>query len=1310
MGIPAVITAAIRVSGSGFLKGLIGRGRETKACIEKELMSSTSNEVCELFDGEKVVRLEGTKPLIQELIYAEKKWYDLKEAGTSEKILRSLTMKNRESGGEDKRPGPRRLEEGEEGAVPPNLSLNLIPEEWRWKLPAAAILGIYLQLLVLIIAGLTTFYPHWKDTFSIRLYAFYCVVGGTFLLTFGLITCVLAVDQGTIEETYKTKSGKKVDVLWLQRGLSEDDESYRHCVLRAQRSKIRTSRLPSGDSRRLWEALTLVGTVATTLGYIIQFIGLGGMHWPTQTAQFAVTLVMTGVRALIRQAPPITKLHAPPDNHEIDWLATNFPEKPPKDGGDAQVWQMMTGWSLGHFENPGLLTKVEISTPPRGEKQLGQTLLRTRKRLGLLCRWTGPARKSAISLATAIDGVMNILHPKIRLETQFLWPLNVRVRKEEQKIWLTMNHTNQGWKSDFTEIEAVLSLGLFGASPKTTQDKEPRNADGLDWLRVQEEKTQRKKSILLLGPSTPAVLRDLRWWLGPQNGKLKKVSLHKNEDMRISKIEQRQPPGFASLVFEDEGVSDFEKYRIAGFESSWQNIGKPSSGQQNNHSFANQSWCLAAVSEVDLELLYARHMFSAFMWTIAKVAKDAKVANDAKFAKVAKEEFPGRTSRFDPKNEGSWQSLKLHDPTVLELANCVQRAGLGDMEDAYLSLIPPLSKTMLLGSGEVFDIARKIALKEQSEENWEDAYLAHRLLFQNFIMFGDCDEMAVKATALFVEFFRLLSRTTELQQKQVVEGNQEDNEVLKLKCKVYEDLRGARGADKFVMNSLAEFYTKHGWYGFWDEFRWECPVKDREDVCELENLQDFLEQTPLHRAAMEGNWDGLEKKLDEDINLGAATDFFNRTALHYAACDKWGWRRAEENIEGLLKVPGIMDAVDCYGMTALHAAALVGKAKIVEVLLAHGAGKEKKLQNRTSLHIAAERGHVEVVKELLDVRADTAVKGPGERTPLHLAVLGCHDLVIPMLLEKEGFDALDGSGRTALHLAALSKHVERLLSEQEEADGWFSMPINKIFENEELKKAIDDNGKTALHLAAEHGHRAVVRALLENGAAVDAKDGKECTALHLAAMSGHEEVVRVLLKKNADVKMGDNDEHTALHLAARSKHEAAVRVVRMLIEGGAAVDAKTNWESMTALHLAAISGHEAVVRVLLENGAVVDGEDSEKHTALHWAAIYGYKDVVRVLLENNAVVEAVNLSGDMALHLAIENRQLAAARVLLENGAPVDAEGRFHWPAIKRATDNEDKEAVCMLLEYGATEWQVAVVDSQSEVDDRSIRCRRVSR
>ena len=79
LGIPAAITAAIRVSGNPVLTGLIGRAGEKESSMEVDLLSSTSNEVCELWDGKKVVRLEAEKPLIRELIYFEDEWYKLSE-------------------------------------------------------------------------------------------------------------------------------------------------------------------------------------------------------------------------------------------------------------------------------------------------------------------------------------------------------------------------------------------------------------------------------------------------------------------------------------------------------------------------------------------------------------------------------------------------------------------------------------------------------------------------------------------------------------------------------------------------------------------------------------------------------------------------------------------------------------------------------------------------------------------------------------------------------------------------------------------------------------------------------------------------------------------------------------------------------------------------------------------------------------------------------------------------------------------------------------------------------------------------------
>jgi hypothetical protein len=51
IGIITIIVGAIRVGGLLWLKAVIGRGRENTAATEMELMSSTSKEVCELYNG-----------------------------------------------------------------------------------------------------------------------------------------------------------------------------------------------------------------------------------------------------------------------------------------------------------------------------------------------------------------------------------------------------------------------------------------------------------------------------------------------------------------------------------------------------------------------------------------------------------------------------------------------------------------------------------------------------------------------------------------------------------------------------------------------------------------------------------------------------------------------------------------------------------------------------------------------------------------------------------------------------------------------------------------------------------------------------------------------------------------------------------------------------------------------------------------------------------------------------------------------------------------------------------------------------------
>lgn len=65
LGVITAVVSAIRVSDHEWLKAIIGRARENLAVAEMELMSSTSREVCELWNGQAVVRCMGAAPITE---------------------------------------------------------------------------------------------------------------------------------------------------------------------------------------------------------------------------------------------------------------------------------------------------------------------------------------------------------------------------------------------------------------------------------------------------------------------------------------------------------------------------------------------------------------------------------------------------------------------------------------------------------------------------------------------------------------------------------------------------------------------------------------------------------------------------------------------------------------------------------------------------------------------------------------------------------------------------------------------------------------------------------------------------------------------------------------------------------------------------------------------------------------------------------------------------------------------------------------------------------------------------------------------
>ncbi|KAL3153955.1 hypothetical protein ABBQ32_013515 [Trebouxia sp. C0010 RCD-2024] len=349
------------------------------------------------------------------------------------------------------------------------------------------------------------------------------------------------------------------------------------------------------------------------------------------------------------------------------------------------------------------------------------------------------------------------------------------------------------------------------------------------------------------------------------------------------------------------------------------------------------------------------------------------------------------------------------------------------------------------------------------------------------------------------------------------------------------------------------------------------------------------------------------------------------------------------------------------------------------------------MQGCTPLYLAAQGGHIDVLKLLLASGANAVGKSVGGRTPLAAAATA--ETVHELLSSGADIADKDQDGSTPLHAAAAWGHLDVLKA---------------LIEHGARVHTINLKGYTPLHMAALLGHLDAVKALLKStpdGAFVDAKDSED-RLLQSSIRKGSVALVQLFLLHGADVQASDCGGRSVIHLACLCEDaddNMRCQIVTMLIAHGASINAKDG-QGFTPLANALVGDHPDLVSLLLSCGADTAARSSEGITALFLAVgnignmlqRFGTSfawdkalqeaslETVAKLIKHGADVHAASDEGQTPLHVVAFGQRTDKAELLLANGADVNARDVDGQTALHTAAGWGCPGSIRLLLQHGA--------------------------
>lgn len=363
------------------------------------------------------------------------------------------------------------------------------------------------------------------------------------------------------------------------------------------------------------------------------------------------------------------------------------------------------------------------------------------------------------------------------------------------------------------------------------------------------------------------------------------------------------------------------------------------------------------------------------------------------------------------------------------------------------------------------------------------------------------------------------------------------------------------------------------------------------------NYKEYGDDSPLLTAATTGKLEIVKELIQKGAHI-ADTDSYNKTTpLIEAAL----YGHAEILNELLLSFPEIPLREKNI---ALLLAAANGHIKIVEALLKSYANIDYTNDNQeTVLMKAAAHGHLDVVKKLLEEKRivlHVNRKDFLSKTALFKAIENGHKDVVKELLKIPNIEINE-----SYHFIAAKK-------------GYLNI-LNQLLEIQNNESIISN----CLNLAIIHAHLDIIKELLLNQKNINNLTRKKQLKVIIpglldAAQHGHKEIVKLLLETKADPNIQNDDTNTPLILAAKHGH---TDIVKLLLDAGANPniqskhiiedetwldeyprrrgpiyrDVQMDW---TALHYADNSKNTKMINLLLSAGANPNIKDAHNRAAL----------------------------------------------------------------------------------------------------------------